>query len=353
MSALFEPLSLRSLTLSNRVAVSPMCQYSAVDGLAQPWHLVHLGSFATGGAGLILTEATAVTPEGRISPDDLGLWSDAHADALAPIVDFVHSQGTALGIQLAHAGRKASTTAPWKGHDSVPASEGGWPTIAPSSLAFADLTAPAAMTEADIAHVRQGFVDAAARAARLGVDTVEIHAAHGYLLHEFLSPLSNHRDDDFGGSLANRMRLVLQVIDDVRTVWPDDRPLLMRVSATDWVEGGWTIDDTVHLAREARQRGVDLVDVSSAGLDPRQAISVGPGFQVPFAARVRADTPIATGAVGLITEPDHADAIVAEGSADLVLLGRAMLREPRWPLRAAAELGDDIAWPPQYQRARR
>ena len=212
MSALFEPLSLRSLTLSNRVAVSPMCQYSAVDGLAQPWHLVHLGSFATGGAGLILTEATAVTPEGRISPDDLGLWSDAHADALAPIVDFVHSQGTALGIQLAHAGRKASTTAPWKGHDSVPASEGGWPTIAPSSLAFADLTAPAAMTEADIAHVRQGFVDAAARAARLGVDTVEIHAAHGYLLHEFLSPLSNHRDDDFGGSLANRMRLVLQVM---------------------------------------------------------------------------------------------------------------------------------------------
>jgi 2,4-dienoyl-CoA reductase-like NADH-dependent reductase (Old Yellow Enzyme family) len=348
---LLTPLTLRGLTLENRVWVSPMCQYSSVDGFANEWHLVHLGSFATGGVGLILTEATAVVPEGRISPDDLGLWSDEHAEALAPAVDFAHRQGVPIGIQLAHAGRKASTYAPWRGHGSVPLDDGGWQTVGPSAQAFGRYAAPREMTHDDIAHVVDGFADAARRADALGVDTVEIHGAHGYLLHQFLSPLSNLRDDEYGGDLAGRMRLTLEVVDAVRAMWPDGKPVLLRVSATDWVDGGWDVESTIVLAREAAARGVDLVDVSSGGLDHRQEIAVGPGYQVPFAAAVRAEAGVPTGAVGLITDPAQAEAIVGEGSADVVLLARALLRNPRWTLDAAHQLGVQVRWPDQYQRA--
>jgi 2,4-dienoyl-CoA reductase-like NADH-dependent reductase (Old Yellow Enzyme family) len=329
-----------------------MCQYSSVDGLADDWHLVHLGGFATGGAGLILTEATAVVPEGRISPDDLGIWSDAHAEALAPAVRFAHSQGVPIGIQLAHAGRKASTYAPWRGHGSVPVEEGGWQTVGPSALPFGRYAEPREMTVEDIAHVVDGFAEAARRADQLGVDAVEIHAAHGYLLHQFLSPLSNRRTDAYGGGLPGRMRLTLEVVGAVRAVWPDAKPLLLRVSATDWVEGGWDVDSTVELARHAAERGVDLVDVSSGGLDHRQEIAVGPGYQVPFAAAVRAGAGVPTAAVGLITEPAQAEAIVRDGSADAVLLARALLRNPRWALQAAHELDAQTRWPDQYVRAR-
>ena len=333
MSALFDPLTLRGRTFAHRAWVSPMCQYSAVDGL-------------------VLSEATAVTPEGRISPEDLGLWSDAHAEALAPVVDFVRGQGVAFGLQLAHAGRKASTFAPWRGHDSVPLDAGGWQTLGPSAEPFGRYAAPRAMAAADLVRTREAFVSAAERALALGVDTVELHFAHGYLMHQFLSPLSNVREDEYGGSLENRMRYPLEVIDAVRAVWPDDKALLMRISASDWVEGGWDVEQSVILAREAAARGVDLVDVSSAGNDPRQAITLGPGYQVPFAARVRQDAGVPTGAVGLITEPAQAEEIVASGQADVVLLARAVLRDPHWALRAAHELGADVAWPPQYLRGK-
>jgi 2,4-dienoyl-CoA reductase-like NADH-dependent reductase (Old Yellow Enzyme family) len=323
-----------------------------MHGLANDWHLVHLGGFAIGRAGLVLTEATAVSPEGRISPEDLGLWSDAHAEALAPVVRFVRGQGVPFGVQLAHAGRKASTYAPWRGHDSVPVDAGGWETLAPSADAFGGYAVPRAMTEEDLTDTREAFVSAARRALALEVDTVELHFAHGYLMHEFLSPLSNRRDDRYGGSLENRMRYPLEVVDAVRAVWPDDKPLLMRISATDWVEGGWDVESSVAFAREAAARGVDLVDVSSAGNDPRQAVALGPGYQVPFAAQVRAGAGVPTGAVGLITEPKQAEETVAEGSADVVLMARAFLREPHWSLRAAHELGADVPWPPQYLRAR-
>lgn len=351
-SRLFEPLTLRGTTFPHRAWVSPMCQYSSVDGLASDWHLVHLGSFATGRAGLVLTEATAVAPEGRISPEDLGLWSDAHAEALAPVVDFVRGQGVPFGVQLAHAGRKASTYAPWRGQDSVPVDVGGWQTLAPSAEAFGGYAVPRAMTETDLVRTRDAFVSAARRAHGLGVDTVELHYAHGYLMHEFLSPLSNLRSDRYGGSLENRMRYPLEVIDAVRAVWPDDKPLLMRISASDWVEGGWDVESSVTFAREAAARGVDLVDVSSAGNDPRQRVVLGPGYQVPFAARVRSEAGVPTGAVGLITEPAQAEQVLAEGSADVVLLARAFLRDPHWALRAAHDLGADVTWPPQYLRAR-
>ena len=348
---LLTPLALRGLTLHNRVWVSPMCQYSSVDGLADDWHLVHLGSFATGGVGLILTEATAVLPEGRISPDDLGLWSDAHADALAPAVRFAHRQGVPIGIQLAHAGRKASTFAPWRGHGSVPLDQGGWETVGPSAQPFGRYAVPREMTLDDIARVVDAFAAAARRADAIGVDTVEIHAAHGYLLHQFLSPLSNLRTDGYGGDLESRMRLTLEVVDAVRSVWPDDKPVLLRVSATDWVEGGWDLESTVLLARAAAARGVDLVDVSSGGLDHRQEIAIGPGYQVPFAANVRADAGVPTGAVGLITDPEQAESIVGSGAADVVLLARALLRNPRWVLDAAHRLGGEARWPDQYLRA--
>ena len=349
-SALFTPLTLRAQSFSNRIWVSPMCQYSSVDGLANNWHLVHLGALATGRPGLVMTEATSVTPEARIAPEDLGLWSDAHAEALAPVVDAVHSQGVPLGIQLAHAGRKASTYTSWKGSGSVPVDQGGWQTLAPSAVAFGDFAEPRAMTPDDLAHVRNGFVDAARRAADLGVDVIEVHAAHGYLLHEFLSPLSNLRTDEYGGSLENRMRYPLEVIEAVRAVWPEDRPLFVRISATDWVEGGWDVDSSVEFSRRAAVLGADLIDVSSAGLDPRQAITIAPGYQVEFAAQIKREAAVPTSAVGLITEPHQAEDIIASERADAVMLGRQLLREPRWPLRAAHELGETVAWPNQLAR---
>ena len=352
MSNLFQPFTLRGQTFHNRAWVSPMCQYSSIDGLANSWHLVHLGSLAVGRAGLVITEATAVTPEGRISPEDLGLWSDEHAAALAPVVEFVHGQGVPLAIQLAHAGRKGSTFAPGRGHHSVALDEGGWTTLAPSALAFGDYAEPLAMTPDDLTRTRDAFAAATRRAADLGVDVVEIHAAHGYLLHEFLSPLSNVRDDEYGGSLTNRMRYPLEVIEAVRAAWPDDRPLLLRISATDWVEGGWDVDSSNEFSRAAAALGVDLVDVSSSGNDPRQKVPVGPDYQVPLSARIRAEAGVPTGAVGLITEPAQAESVITEGFADVVLLGRAFLRDPQWALTAAAALGVDIAWPEQRLRGK-
>jgi 2,4-dienoyl-CoA reductase-like NADH-dependent reductase (Old Yellow Enzyme family) len=351
VASLFDALTLRGLTINNRAWVSPMCQYSSVDGFAQPWHMVHLGAFAVGRAGLVMSEATAVTPEGRISPEDLGLWSDAHAEALAPAAKFVRAQGAAFGVQLAHAGRKASTFSPWRGSDSVPVAQGGWETLAPSAAAFGRFNTPLEMTGDDLLATRQAFADAATRADQIGADTVEIHAAHGYLLHEFLSPLSNTRTDSYGGTLDNRLRYPLEVVEAVRSVWPDSKPLLLRVSATDWVDGGLTVDDTVELARRAKELGVDLVDASSGGLDPAQQIAIGAGYQVPFAERIRREAGIATAAVGLITDGRQADQIIGSGAADAVMIGRAMLRDPRWALRAAADLGVEIAWPNQYTRA--
>ena len=351
-SALFSPLTLRGTTFSNRAWVSPMCQYSSVDGLANNWQLIHLGALATGRAGLVMTEATAVTPDGRIAREDLGLWSQAHAEALEPIVAAVESQGVPFGIQLAHAGRKSSTFAPWKGSGSVAVEDGGWETVAPSALAFGSFNVPREMTSEDLARVKDGFVQSAKWAAEIDVDVIEIHAAHGYILHEFLSPLSNVRTDGYGGNLEGRMAYPLEIIEAVRAVWPDDRPLLLRVSATDWVDGGWDLPSTVEFARRAAALGVDLVDVSTAGLDPRQDITVAPGFQVPFAETVRREAGVPTAAVGLITEPAQAEEIIASGQADAVMLGRAMLREPRWALRAAHELGADIEWAPQLVRGR-
>ncbi len=352
MTNLFRPLQLRGLTLPNRIAVSPMCQYSSHDGLPNDWHLVHLGGLAQGGAGLVLTEAAAVRPEGRISPDDLGLWNDSQAEALARSVRFIKSQGAVPGIQLAHAGRKASAYTPWKGSGSVPSSAGGWTPVAPSALPFdTTWTLPAALDEPGIVAVIDAFMDAARRALAAGFQVVEVHAAHGYLLHQFLSPLSNHRLDSYGGSFENRTRLLREVVGALRCILPEELPLLVRLSATDWVEGGWDLDQSVALAKELKALGVDLVDCSSGGLSPHQKIALGPGYQVPFAARIRAEAGLATGAVGLITEPQQAEQILAEGSADLVLLARELLRNPRWPLRAAQELGAEVPWPAQYARA--
>ena len=352
MSHLFDPFVVRDRTFANRIFVSPMCQYSCEGGLANDWHLVHLGSRAVGGAGLVLTEATAVVPEGRISPEDLGLWSEAHADALARIVRFVQAQGTFAGVQLAHAGRKASTWSPWAGKGEVPGEQGGWETVAPSGIAFADdFPEPRALDEAGIARVVGGFRDAAARALDAGFDVIEIHAAHGYLLHEFLSPLSNQRTDRYGGDFDNRVRIVTEVTDAIRQVWPERLPLFLRLSATDWVEGGWTLEESIELARRVRTRGVDLIDCSSGGLVANAPISVGTGYQVGFAAEIRRGASIATGAVGMITSPAQADTIVRSGQADAVFLARELLRDPYWPLRAARTLRHDVPWPPQYVRA--
>jgi 2,4-dienoyl-CoA reductase-like NADH-dependent reductase (Old Yellow Enzyme family) len=349
---LFAPLRLRDVTLRNRVLVSPMCQYSCQDGLANSWHLVHLGSRAVGGAGAVFVEATAVEPEGRISPEDMGLWSDAHTAALAPIAAFVRAQGAVAGIQLAHAGRKASTRRPWEPRGVVPAAEGGWTPVAPSPIPFAPGDpAPRTLDEAGIERVVSAFAAAARRALDAGFDLVEIHAAHGYLLHEFLSPLSNARTDAWGGALENRTRLLRQVVERVRNVWPERLPLFVRISATDWVPGGWDVDQAVALARELSPLGVDLIDVSSGGTAHDAVVPVGPGFQTPFATRIRREAGIATGAVGLITSPAQADQIIRNQEADAVLLARAMLRDPYWPLHAAWELGLDAAWPPQYLRA--
>jgi 2,4-dienoyl-CoA reductase-like NADH-dependent reductase (Old Yellow Enzyme family) len=354
MSHLFTPVRLRGTTLRNRVWVAPMCQYSAVDGVPNDWHLVHLGSFARGGVGLVLTEATAVSPEGRISPSDTGIWNDEQVAAWRRIVDFVHGQGATAGMQLAHAGRKASTRPPFEGRGTVPAEEGGWTTVGPSAVAFPGIAEPRELTTGDIDQVVADFTEAALRALRAGFDVLEIHAAHGYLLHEFLSPLSNRRQDEYGGSFANRTRLLLRVVESVRAAVPDTTPLLVRISATDWVEGGWTGDDSVELARRLRDAGVDLVDVSTGGNAPAD-IPVGAGYQVPFARRIREEAGIPAGAVGLITEPKQAEEIVAEGHADVVLLARALLRDPHWALRAAHELGvpvgDGVDWPQQYLRA--
>ena len=350
---LFTPFQLRSLTFSNRIGVSPMCQYSCVDGFAADWHLVHLGARAQGGAALVILEASAVTPEGRISPADLGIWKDDHVPALARIATFLHSQGARAGIQLAHAGRKASMSAPFISEHLVLPAEGGWQPVAPSVIAFSPAYAvPQALDQPAIQTIIEAFRLAARRALAAGFDFVEIHAAHGYLLHQFLSPLANQRTDDYGGSFANRTRLTLEVVDAVRAEWPDHLPLFVRISATDWAEeGGWDIDQSVQLAYLFRERGVDLIDVSSGGLVPNVKIPVGPGFQVPFAARIRREASIATAAVGMITDPAQANAIVAAGEADLVFLAREFLRDPYWPLHAAAALDEAASWPPQYLRA--
>lgn len=347
---LLSPLQLRGLTLRNRIAMAPMCQYSAVDGLADDWHLVHLGSRAAGGCGLILVEATAVTPEGRISPADLGLWSDAQIEPLARIVRYLESQGCAAGIQLAHAGRKASTHIPWLGGGPLAEADGGWrPVLGPSPIAFDDgYPLPQALDEAGIEAVIEAFVDSTRRALAAGFKLIELHAAHGYLLHEFLSPLSNRREDAYGGSLENRMRLPLRVVEAVRAAVPDELPLLVRISATDWAEGGWDVEQSVQLARRLKALGVDLIDVSSGGLLPRASIPIGRGYQVPLARRIRAEAGVPTGAVGLITEPAHADGIVTSGDADLVLLGRELLREPYWALKAQHALDAEPDWPAAY-----
>lgn len=349
---LFTSLQLRDVRLRNRIMVSPMCQYSSVDGYANDWHLVHLGSRAIGGAAVVLTEAAAVTPEGRISPDDLGVYHDGHIEMLSRIFRFVEKHGAVPGTQLAHAGRKASTSSPWKGNHPASESERGWrPIIAPSALSFdTGYQTPQELDAPGIQRVVDAFAAAARRVLDAGGKIVEIHAAHGYLLHEFLSPLSNRRTDSYGGSLENRTRIVREVVQEVRRVWPERYPLFVRISATDWVEGGWDIKQSVELARQLKPLGVDLFDCSSGGLVPDAKIPVGPGFQVPFAERIRRETGLATGAVGLITEPEQADDIIRSGKADMVLLAREFLRQPYWPLHAARKLEQTLSAPKQYGR---
>ncbi|MEV0001943.1 NADH:flavin oxidoreductase/NADH oxidase [Micromonospora sp. NPDC050980] len=354
MSTLFTPLTLRGVTLPNRIALAPMCQYSAgPDGLPTDWHRVHLGSRAVGGAGLVLSEATAVLPEGRITPQDVGLWSGAHVDAWRPVTAFVAGQGAVPAVQLAHAGFKASTYRPWAARrGGVPDAEGGWQPVGPGGDPFVpDYRTPTALDEAGIAQVVAAFAAAAGRALDAGFAAVEIHAAHGYLLHEFLSPLTNRRTDAYGGDRAGRMRLTLEVARAVRATVGEAVPVLTRISATDWTDGGWTVEDSVVLAGELAAAGVDLVDASSGGAAAHASVPVGPGYQVPLAARIRRDAGVPTGAVGLIVEPEQAEQIVAGGEADLVLLGRELLRDPYWPRRAAAKLGATPAWPDQYARA--
>lgn len=351
---LFTPIRFRSVQARNRIMLSPLCEYSAKEGMPNAWQLVHLGARAVGGAGIVFTEATAVEARGRISPADTGMWNDAQRDAWTPIAAFLSAQGAVPGMQLAHAGRKASTRVPWEGRDPLKPNEGAWETIAPSPLPFdSGWGVPREMAAREIAEVVAAFASAAKRALQAGFKIVEIHAAHGYLLHEFLSPLSNRRQDGYGGSLENRARLLLEVLDAVRAVWPASLPLFVRISATDWVSGGWDLAQSVALAHLLRKRGdVDLLDCSSGGNDPRQKIPLGPGFQVPFAETIRRESGLATGAVGLIREPDAAEAILAKGQADVVILGRMLMADPHWPLRAAKQLGFDVPWPSQYLRAR-
>ena len=352
MAHLFDPLTIRDLTLANRVVVSPMCEYFSTDGFVNDWHFVHLGSRAVGGAGLVLTEATAVLPEGRISPQDLGIWSDKHVEPLARVVRFIHEQGSVAGMQLAHAGRKASTYRPWEGNSAVPESEGGWKVVAPSALRFADnYPMPQALNDDGIREIIAAFAAAARRACDAGFRVIEIHGAHGYLIHEFLSPLSNQRDDAYGGSFENRTRFIREVVAAVRSSWPKGAPLFVRISATDWVEGGWDIRQSVELARGLKELGVDLVDCSSGGTVPHADIPVGPGYQTAFAEQIRREAEIMTGAVGMITSPVQAEHIIATGQADAVIIAREFLRDPYWPLRAARELDQPISWPVQYLRA--
>lgn len=353
MANIFDELPIRDIVLRNRIVVSPMCEYSSVDGFANDWHLVHLGSRAVGGASLVFTEATAVTPEGRISPQDLGIWKDEHIEMLSRITRFLREQGAVPGMQLAHAGRKGSTRVPWEKPGAVPVAEGGWEPVAPSSVAF-DPTypMPRALGVDEIRRVVAAFGTAAQRALEAGFLVLEIHAAHGYLLHEFLSPLSNKRMDTYGGSFENRTRLLREVVSAVREVWPENYPLFVRISATDWLEGdAWDADQSVELAKMIGPLGVDLIDCSSGGIAPGAKIPVGPGYQVPFAERVRRESGILTGAVGMITQPAQADEIVRDGKADVVIIARQLLRQPYWPLQVARELGFPQSWPVQYLRA--
>jgi 2,4-dienoyl-CoA reductase-like NADH-dependent reductase (Old Yellow Enzyme family) len=351
---LLTPLTLRGVTFRNRIVMSPMCQYSAEEGMGNDWHLVHLGSRAVGGAALTVVEATAVTRDGRISPADLGIWSDAHAEPLARVARFVQDQGAVAGIQLAHAGRKASTLPPWKGGGPIlKPEEGSWTVVGPSPIPFAEGSpVPVPLDEAGIDEVVDAFEAAARRALAAGFRVIEIHAAHGYLLHQFLSPLSNPREDLYGGSLENRMRLTLRVVERVRGAMPEQLPLFARISATDWVEGGWDIEQSVELAKRLKAIGVDLIDASSGGTVPRVRIPAGPGYQVPFARRIRQEAGIRTGAVGMITEPLQAEEILRDGDADLIFLARELLRSPYWVQKAQRELGLPVAFPVQYERAR-
>ncbi len=351
--SLFSPLQLRDVTFRNRIGVSPMCQYSSEDGFANDWHLVHLGSRAVGGAAMVMTEASAVLPEGRISPQDLGIWKDEHIEMLARICRFITEQGAVPAMQLAHAGRKASTSPPWKGGEAVSEEDGGWrPIFAPSALPFdSESIEPEALDHAGIQRVTEAFAEAARRALKAGAQMIEIHAAHGYLLHEFLSPLSNKRTDEYGGSFENRTRATREVVQAVRRVWPAELPLLVRISATDWVAGGWDIDQSVALAQQLKPLGVDMIDCSSGGAVPGAKIPTGPGYQVPFAERIRHEAEIPTAAVGMITNPDQADEIIQDEKADMILMAREFLREPYWPLAVAPEVGADMSPPVQYGRA--
>ena len=350
MSRLFSPFQLRALTFPHRVFVSPMCQYSSENGMPNEWHLVHLGSRAVGGAALVLVEASGVTPEGRITPWDAGIWSQGHADAWKPVAAFIRAQGSVPGMQLAHAGRKASCDKPWLGGKPLVPADGGWTTLGPSAIAFGSYPAPRSMTRAEIAATIEDFRRAAGYALAAGFDVVEVHGAHGYLLHSFCSPLSNRRDDDYGGTLDNRIRLPLEVARAVREAWPADKPVFYRISATDWAEGGWDIEQSIHLCRRLKEIGIDLIDCSSGGNIAEQKIRLGPGYQVPFAEAIRAGAQIPTAAVGLISDAVQAEQIVFHGQADAVCLARAALRDPYWPRHAAKALGVPLPWPNQYKR---
>jgi 2,4-dienoyl-CoA reductase-like NADH-dependent reductase (Old Yellow Enzyme family) len=354
MPHLFSPLKIKSIELKNRIAVSPMCEYSSIDGFASDWHLVHLGSRAVGGAGLIISEAIAVSPEGRITYADLGIYKDEHIPKLKQITGFIHQHGAIAGTQLAHAGRKASHEIPWKGGAQIPANHpNGWNAVAPSAVPFAENeTPPVELDKEGIEKVKADFKAAAARAFAAGFKVIELHAAHGYLINEFLSPLSNHRTDEYGSAFENRIRFLLEVIDSVKEVWPEDHPLFVRISASEWTEGGWSVEDSVELSKILKEKGVDLVDCSSGGNIPHVKIPLKPGYQVEFAEKVRKESGVLTGAVGLITEAAQADQIIQSGQADLVLLARELLRDPYFPLHAAKQLGYDVKWPVQYERAK-
>jgi 2,4-dienoyl-CoA reductase-like NADH-dependent reductase (Old Yellow Enzyme family) len=354
MAHLFSSLKIKNIEFKNRIVVSPMCEYSSEDGFANDWHLVHLGSRAIGGAALVIAEATAISPEGRISPGDLGIYKDEHIEKLKQITDFIHAHGSVAGIQLAHAGRKASHQEPWNGGKQIPSThENGWKQFAPSAISFTGTEeAPVELDKQGIEKVKTDFKTATMRVLKAGFKVIEIHAAHGYLIHEFYSPLSNHRTDEYGGSFENRIRLLLEMIDSVKEVWPEDHPLFVRISSTDWTEGGWTGDDSVALAKVLKDKGVDLVDCSSGGNVAGAKIPLKPGYQVEFAEKVRREAGILTGAVGLITEPVQADEIIKNNQADMVLLAREFLRDPYFPLRAAHVLGHEIKWPVQYERAK-
>src|ERR1700744_5036449 len=354
MAHLFDPLKIRGVELAHRIVVSPMCQYSCKDGFATDWHLVHLGSRAVGRAAAVIAEATGVTADARISPADLGIWKDAHIEPLRRVFSFIAAQGSVPGIQLAHAGRKASTNEPWNGGKPITPEQGGWtPIFAPSPIPFAEgYQTPKELSTTEIAGIVEAFAAAAGRAEAAGAQLIELHAAHGYLLHSFLSPLSNQRTDQYGGSFANRIRMLCEVVTAVRKVWPGESPLLVSISASDWTQGGWTIEESVELARTLKPLGVDLIDCSSGGNVQQAKIPLGPGYQVAFAAQVRRQADIPTAAVGMITDPAQADQIVRTGQADVVVMAREFLRDPYWPLTAAQALGQEIKWPLQYERAK-